>query len=190
MPASDPSSAYDGALLTRDHGNAPIVFLDIDGVLNSQQWLRERGQACRRIPRRGTAYARECWDFDPKAVSRLNAFLELSGCEVVVSSTWRKLYELAELEDIFDAVGIHSKPLLGQTPDHSAQPIEDAVHSNRQRGAEIAAWRETFGHVGPFVVFDDDADMDAVEDHFVCILNAVGLQDEDVDEALRILEGQ
>ena len=54
----------------------PIIFLDIDGVLNSQLYAE------RMTREHGSGY----YDLDPHAIELLN---ELADCDFVLSSSWR-----------------------------------------------------------------------------------------------------
>ena len=57
----------------------PIVFLDIDGVLNSYSWWARR--TTMEFPYR---------EFDPVCVSRLSGLVERVDADIVISSPWRK----------------------------------------------------------------------------------------------------
>jgi len=57
-----------------------VVFLDLDGVLNSRAWWN-LGRSC------GLPWPVN--QFDPNAVQRLNRLLSESGARVVLSSAWR-----------------------------------------------------------------------------------------------------
>ena len=59
--------------------NKPIVFLDIDGVLNSYSWWARR--TTMDFPYR---------EFDPACLSRLSDLVEHVDAEIVISSSWRK----------------------------------------------------------------------------------------------------
>mgnify|MGYP001563591591 CR=1 FL=1 len=64
-----------------------ILFLDIDGVLNS------------------TTCAQRFKTFDtfgPENVAALNRILELTGADIVISSTWRYRYPKEHLQSILD----------------------------------------------------------------------------------------
>lgn len=154
----------------------PILFLDIDGVLNSADWYTRR-------EKRGP---RDIWEFDPDAVARLVVILHRTQCRVVVSSTWRMLHEWDELLTIFRGVGIPTEPFLGITPDHTHKE-SGPLWLATQRGDEIMAWREANEHTGPFAVLDDSTDMDAVVDHFVQTMWSSGLLDEHVEEVCELL---
>ena len=128
---------------------APILFLDIDGVLN-------------------------CHDFDQKAMSNmidavkvghLNDILEETGAVVVLSSAWRYLVHrgdmtLAGLDWLLRSHGIRSDRLIGITrPDTMvwystrkgpvSKPIPD------ERGKQITDWLKEHQHTGRYLVIDD-----------------------------------
>ena len=96
-----------------------MLFLDIDGVLNSEMWYRKR-------PKGNWTEARE---FDPEAVWLLKAVVAMSGCEIVVSSSWRIGRTLEELKAI---PALSSFPIIGKTPQTSLK--------DNGRGAEVDMW--------------------------------------------------
>lgn len=53
-----------------------IIFLDIDGVLNSEEWLYKRN---------------DNETINPEQVKLLKEIMDKTGAEIVLSSTWRKL---------------------------------------------------------------------------------------------------
>lgn len=67
--------------------SAPVLFLDIDGVLNSARWFSVRAGGDNR-----DGLTREEYQIDPDAVAILNRILGATGAHVVVSSTWRLLH--------------------------------------------------------------------------------------------------
>lgn len=89
-----------------------ILFLDIDGVLNSVESIeraRREGRdddfllAGARFPGAGLP--------DPKCVANLNTILEhlTENCEIVLISDWRCLYTLEQINALFEYVGIGRK---------------------------------------------------------------------------------
>ena len=83
-----------------------VVFLDIDGVLNTKWWYT---QMDRNIPKDKYGYA-----FDPNAVSNLNKIVDETGAGIVISSSW-KSFGISELEDMWQDRGLPGK-LIGITP--------------------------------------------------------------------------
>jgi HAD domain in Swiss Army Knife RNA repair proteins len=83
-----------------------VVFLDIDGVLNSKKTLNPRN-----FP----------YVVDPKLLRRLELLLERTGAKVVLSSTWR-----------YDPIGRLAAnhwgiPFIDTTPDMPKQPRRDEI---------------------------------------------------------------
>lgn len=116
-----------------------IIFLDIDGVLNSTRyWWRNQP-----LP------MNQAGAIDPEAVTRLNAIVEATGASVVLSSSWRgkkpnghKVVQKMLVERGFTGT------LIGQTPLNWCD-----------RHLEIAEWLGTHeGEWDRFIVLDDDTD--------------------------------
>lgn len=106
-----------------------ILFLDVDGVLNSHKT--------------GGRYAlkRAC-------LKRLEKIVKETGCEIVLSSTWRKdEYALKRLKRVLQYRGIKIK---------DTTPI-----LNTERGVEIQAWlvKNIGSEEKVFAILDDDSDM-------------------------------
>lgn len=160
-----------------------IVFLDIDGVVNSSDFYFRRLAAGNPRGNRTTD------EIDPDAVERLNRLLSASGAVVVLSSSWRRLHSREEMQEILEARGFAGQ-IVDYTPDLTRKSQTGDIWISTQRGDEIAQWREDNRHVGPYVVLDDDGDMDAVLDHFVQTQHVHGLLDEHVEEALEILKSK
>ena len=152
-----------------------IVFLDIDGCVNSEQYyVKTKGRA---------------GDFDPEAIELLNQ-LEIIGAEVVVSSTWGE-DGVEQLKN----VGL-KLPILGTTKKLHYQ-FDWAC-----RGNEIDYWlTQNFGGMGTcfgskyqdqdyeYVIFDDDMDMLlGQKDNFIQIDRQTGITQADIDKAIKILK--
>ena len=81
----------------------PVVFLDIDGVLNSKQWYAHDAASHEVI----SPTDRKLWEhsIDPDCVRRLNRILQQTGAVVIVSSSWRKTHALSEIVSILESRG-------------------------------------------------------------------------------------
>lgn len=150
-----------------------VLFLDIDGVLNSHAFIATRGP-----DRVGGHWAAR--DIDPAAVARLNRVLEATEALVVVSSMWRLLHRRTVLCDILGECGFKGK-ILGVTP---------RINEDYSRGREIAQWlRENEREpVTSYAVVDDD--FDAGVGHgprFVQTSFSVGMDDAAADRLISIL---
>lgn len=154
----------------------PIVFLDVDGVLNSHQWFesQERSGATDRIERH----------IDPQAVLRLERICKETGGAVVVSSAWRHGTLYDTLIEGLRKHGFTGK-VIGKT---IISQCSDCV-----RGNLIYRWlRENMLHYYSFrqyVILDDDTDMLYWQrNNFVKTDSSTGgLIDELTDKAIAIL---
>jgi hypothetical protein len=140
-----------------------LLFLDMDGVMNSSQ-------SCSYFWR--TKHGRKCFmpgfnDVCPIAGNNLNHLLEqVPDLRIVISSAWRCFWPLSDWNKMADVCPEIVNRVIGMTPE-----IRDA-----QRGDEIEKYLYDNGHGDtPFVVIDDNDDMDKVRSQFVLIDGAVGL---------------
>lgn len=116
-----------------------IVFLDIDGVFNSNRTCLALGG----IP---SGMKKEAVKFlDPLAISMVREICKLAGAKIVLSSTWRKIRPCQEYAIEFDL------PIIDRTASYS-----DKGH---QRGYEIEDWLEKHPEVTHYAIIDDDSDM-------------------------------
>lgn len=167
--------------------DTPILFLDIDGVLNSGDWYTIRNRF--ETPPEGIG-VRDWADIDPTATKRLNRIVDETGCFIVLSSTWRQLKSLKYMRNLLSRRGLREpKRLIDKTPDgwrHEKPPLWEPV----QRGKECLLWREQTGHAGLFCALDDDGDFDDMIDYLVQTNNRTGLLDSHVDEVIAMLKGK
>ena len=70
------------------------LFLDVDGVLNSDEWYHEEWNKDHVYPQ---------GDFDPKCVDIINDIVSKTDCKVIVSSSWRTD---SNLQSVFDKAGL------------------------------------------------------------------------------------
>ena len=143
-----------------------ILFLDIDGVLNSMEYSKQ-------VVRR-SLIADES-SIDPKAVALLQTLLEdISDLRIIISSSWRNFHSLESLKTILSSYGLDSSKILGITP-----------NLGTIRGEEIKSWINTQSlksdfPVHQFVILDDDSDMGALMPHLIRTSHQVGLTSEDL----------
>ena len=161
-----------------------IIFLDIDSVVNSEQWyMKTRSKS---------------GDFDPEAIALLNQLKDI-GAEVVISSSWGES-GIKPLQD----VGLEL-PIVGVT--------EHFYVDWFCRGNEIEKWllvnfegmgtkygcddsgmpyyRKRYGDKltdYEYVIFDDDTDFLLGQvDNFIRTDRNTGLTQENIDKARKIL---
>lgn len=149
-----------------------LIFLDLDGVLNSDLYLSRDSRAAARQRRSELV-------LDPSAISRLNALLDRhEDAGVVISSDWRKRHDYDILAIILHKNGFrHGQRVVGQTPNFGERP----------RGLEILAWMKARDVRCPFVILDDRDDMVGASRHLVQTDPIYGLTPADVRKASAIL---
>jgi hypothetical protein len=152
-----------------------VLFLDIDGVLNSHSFWKRRVELAHSMDDK----------IDPLAVQRLNRLTDETGAKIVVSSTWRLPYVWSNQFDMLATniknIGITAE-VIGMTPDHK---------KSYGRGGEIQAWMtkawEDGLNIESFVIIDDDSDMDHLLPFLVKTTFTDGLQEEHIESAIKIL---
>ena len=145
-----------------------IIFLDIDGVLNSMSGLIFRG-------------GQSLQDLYTEHISVLIWLLRKTDAKIVVSSTWRIGKSVSDLKQLFYNYGLPSKYIIDKT---------DRL-SGEQRGKEIKLWLdETEHNIESFVILDDDSDMDGVEKYHVQTKHDYGLTYVEALECFEILTGR
>jgi len=130
-----------------------IIFLDIDGVLNSGQDVIRRSREASKNGDGSFDYKFLC----PTACSNLQWILEQdSSARIVVSSTWRIMHNLEELIKILKQSGVDyaEKRVIDITPKDTDDKIGGV------RGDKIQAWLDSTRYViKRFAIIDDDSDM-------------------------------
>lgn len=151
-----------------------IIFLDINGVLNSTAFYRKRGL------RRGGRIASL---IDPDTITRLNRLLDATGAQIVLTSTWRRGDLFEKVKDVFRVHGVHGE-IIDVTPDM----FHVKELAGRRRGAEIQAWLDVHEATCVYVILDDGNDMGPLITRLVQTDHAVGLQEKDVQRAIQLFE--
>ena len=164
-----------------------IIFLDIDGVISTQK---------------------SNYRLDKDACDLLGKIIDATDAKIVISSSWRK-NTVEDTKNYFTTIG-HLVPFLfpyadriiGVTIRAYAYVIQ-GVHLGIPRGVEIKQWIDTHIHsdngkdwdkkeVGVdfnYVILDDDSDMLLEQaEHFIKTDAYLGLSEEDVERAIKILK--
>ena len=157
-----------------------VIFLDIDGVLNSgalfMRFHEQHGRVC------GSGGMHE--QLDPEAIQRLNRLTEQTGAKIVLSSTWRMHYGSAEEAQEFFWRHDVEAPFVGMT-DTEWSPWDEHFGD---RGQQIDRWlKASLATVSSFVILDDDSDMAPHMDRLVRTSYQTGLTDCEVDKAIAML---
>lgn len=121
---------------------APVIFLDIDGVLCTpfSFWLNRLF----RLP-----IERQC--FDPIALFWLRRLVKRTGAQLVLSSSWRNGLYIddawcrAITQNLYDRLARNKTPLMDATP----------IHDRGDKSTEITAWLEQHPHTH-YIILDDN----------------------------------
>lgn len=147
-----------------------ILFLDIDGVLNSRHFFLKQ--------KNNLSISENA--IDPIAVDILNKIVMLTSCDIVISSTWRLPYlwdnKIEDLFALLKNVGIKAN-FVGITPDSNYTC----------RGDEIQAWLDKNQNIDSFVIIDDNNDMNHLQHFLVQTSFNDGLQNEHINKIVDIL---
>lgn len=154
-----------------------VLFLDIDGVLNSGDYFtRTKVDDSGGLTTAGRALAK----LDPVAIEHLNDIVAGDDVKVVVSSNWRKNHSLSAIRSYLKARGFVGE-ILSVTP--------ALVNDSGPRAVEIAHWLgQHAAIVDGFVILDDTWDAGlGFHDHFVRTEWTRGLQREHIAIARSML---
>ncbi len=139
-----------------------IVFLDFDGVLNSERSTQELGTRYR---------------FSRASVETFNSVLRETDARIVISSSWREHWALKENAQFLERDGVLPGRVIGKT-----------LTLDRERGLEIDAWLASVPYpVKSFVILDDRDDMAMHGDRLVRVDPAVGITAAQSQRAIEIL---
>jgi hypothetical protein len=159
-----------------------VIFLDIDGVLNSSRWYKERKA-------NGETRTSDAYEICPKHVAQFNRILRATGASVVLSSTWRKYHTLPEMIAILQSRGCELTHFIGRTPDGERR-LESGLYQSVRRGTEIQQWLDENPGVSNFIIIDDDSDMEHLMPFLVHCDFIHGLTEKEADEAIRRLNSK
>jgi len=174
-----------------------VIFLDIDGVLNTDKNYEEYARAQREDPEQNPEvqgridiiHRHVHLLFDEICITNLNSIIRSTGAKIVISSSWRHFYDDAkgrpkfgDLVELLKRVGMIGE-VIGKTPTNLPRRMSESV----PRGKEIKRWLDENPGVEAFVILDDTADMASLRHKLVRTSARIGLSLRDIDKALRHL---
>lgn len=150
----------------------PVLFLDVDGVLNSALYLHNNPGS---FDRKDNDWITM---LDPLPCALLAGVIRRTGAAVVISSAWRYNHSPAEMKQLLRRRDV-DVVVLGRTE-------LGAGH----RGAQILRWLAEHPEVTRWAVIDDSGDMDGCFHRFVQTSWSFGMQQEHADLLCEILMGE
>ena len=156
-----------------------VIFLDIDGVLNSNFW--------------NNGHQKEISDgtlIDEEKIRLLAMLIRNTEAKIILHSGWKFWFdfelkplrkEADQLKKIFEREGLY---IEGITPDYSTDDIRKTKKFSLVKAKEIIAWLSEHQDVDKWIVIDDlDLHNEEVAKHQIKTNPEVGLTIEDINEA-------
>ena len=166
-----------------------ILFLDIDGVLNTErQHDRCVNLGADQVDNFGYA-------FDPVSVANLKRIVEHTDADIVISSSW-KMWGLDAMQRMWARRYLPGK-VIDITPNTESDEMLLSVDLDLMdfpaiKGSEIKEWLLTNGNQDThYAILDDLPDMlPEQESHFVQTDPRIGITKDDADRVITILTGK
>ena len=172
-----------------------VLFLDIDGVLNSDNWFGYRLYCIKNnmydrvlnfVDTNDENTEHKLMMIDDRAIANLNRIVEETGCKVVLSSSWRSS---GESENVFTQYILKLKGFKYELYDVTPRLWDKEFGT--QRGEEIQSWvnkESEKNEIESYVILDDDSDMLPEQmNNFIHVDANIGLTYSDVCKAIKIL---
>jgi len=145
-----------------------IIFLDIDGVMNSESYYKTVNRKLKNWSR-----------FNPISVNIVTKLVKEFDANIVISSLWRFALKKELSKEL------NSSGLINFLHKDWSTPVIKPSH----RGAEIKLWLDSHPDITDFLILDDDEDiLPEHSNRFVKTTLADGLQEEHYYKAREILE--
>ena len=146
-----------------------ILFLDIDGVLNSADFVIKRKYD---LVLSFLSYPLS--EFDPLAVERVNTILNKTNAKLVISSDWRFT---EGLDNILKKAGLRY-PIYDITP----------YGMGKDRGYEIQEWLDEHDDIENYaIIYDINNMLDSQQSHFIQTSDIHGLTEDLMELTIKIL---
>lgn len=162
-----------------------IVFLDIDGVLNSTF-----SKACFYDPE----HQNTVLGIDSPRVRFLNTIVKASGAKIVLVSDWKEGFEIGA----YKQTKKHAQYLSNKLRKYNLK-IYDKTYTDikiTQRGVNIIRWLEKHPEVDNYIILDDsffkyeNFGDPAINQHFIKTESDTGLTEEYIPYAIEMIHGR
>lgn len=156
-----------------------LIFLDVDGVLNSQNYVVSEHDRLGHDNYIKEYLSQGGIPFDPRCINNLKNVLEVTGALICVSSTWRLCED--QRKRLNEALGEYCYRIIGYTK-----------HLSTIRGIEIDNFlndlKQIKSPLEKYIIIDDDNDMLEEQQPYLIKTNfETGFTFEDARMAINIL---
>lgn len=149
-----------------------VLFLDVDGVLNNDDWAWEMYKKYKvEVYRNNILYQPH--------LEQLRRIINETDAKIVVSSSWRKIP--SAYADLKRWLQMYGMEVFDETP-----------YVGGIRGDDIEAWfkRNKDKDIEAYAILDDDTDMGEHYSHLINTFYMEGLTPEMADECIKMLGGK
>lgn len=167
-------------------GQDKIIFLDIDGVLNSEQYFLKRYRNTKDLNMINIDSLKEndyrvmlqLCDIDLDSLNNLLEIIDLTNSKVVIISTWKRLVYYEKIKKHLINLGL---PIIGETNDNSLN-----------RGEGIRKYLDV-NNVDNYIILDDEIFTDYDEEllsHLIKTSFKEGLIENNIIESIELLNSK
>jgi len=148
-----------------------VIFLDFDGVLNSERYVKNSGQFGVII--------------DPSRMELLKKIVDATEAKIVLSTSWREHWDKAS--GGCDKIGLQINEIFGE---FGLDIFDKTPELNLRREQQIECWLAEHPDVDKFVVLDDEfLSAPFMTGHFVKTSGfREGIDEKNAAEAIKVLQ--
>ena len=156
-----------------------VIFLDIDGVLNTDRAIRQRKNQ-----------NNDQIHFDEEAMKNLNEIIKTTKSKIVISSTWR-IHQNTENPLWIAIIENFKRYKIDSEIISTTEKYENGSPQN-PRWKEIKNWLESNKEkdITSFLILDDEWNMEDLNNNFVRCSPSIGIDRKNKEDGIKILKGK
>lgn len=161
-----------------------IIFLDVDGVLNSEVWNQKH-----------KIETENGFLIDEETIKLLSHFIKTSGAKIVLHSGWRFWFDKnfspirKESENFKNLLDKNGLSFYDFTPDLTTEEIRKNGKFSLSKPKEILLWLNNHSDISNWVVIDDIVlNNKTIQKHQVAPDSKIGLTLADIEKAIKLLK--
>ena len=160
-----------------------IIFLDIDGVMNSELWNKDNEMKISKGK-----------FIDSEKVRLLSRIINATKAKIVLHSGWRFWFNdnimplRKEAEYLVEVLKSYNLNIYDKTPDLTTVEIRKSKKFSLVKAQEILLWLDQHDNIEKYVILDDlDLNNNGIEMFQIKTDGVIGLTKENVEEVIRML---